>query len=48
MGVSVQANRVSADELLKRFLPVLLEGSRQISAGVLEAQRNRALRSIPA
>ena len=47
VGVSVQANRVSADDLLKRFLPVLLEGSRQISAGVLEAQRSRALRSIP-
>lgn len=47
LGVSVQANRVSTDELLTRHLPVLLERARQISDGVIEAQRSRALRSIP-
>jgi IclR family pca regulon transcriptional regulator len=46
VGISVQANRVSADELLKRFLPVLLDGARQISAGVLEAHRSRTFRTI--
>ncbi len=48
VGVSVQANRVSADELVKRHLPALVEGARLIKEGVIEAQRNKALRSIPA
>jgi IclR family pca regulon transcriptional regulator len=48
VGVSVQANRVPADELLKRHLPALQEGARLIRDGVIEAQRNKALRSIPA
>lgn len=48
VGVSVQAHRVPADELLKRTLPALLEAARQIRDGVVEAQRNKTLRSIPA
>ena len=47
VGISVQANRVPADELLRRHLPTLVDGARRIRNGVIEAQRNKALHSIP-
>ncbi len=47
VGVSVQANRVSADELVTRHLPALVHAAKMISDGVVDAQRNKALRSIP-
>lgn len=47
VGLSVHANRISASELLKRHLPALAEAARQIRDGVVEAQRSKAMRSIP-
>jgi IclR family transcriptional regulator, pca regulon regulatory protein len=46
VGMSVQATRVSADDLVKRYLPVLTEGARRIRDGVIEAQRQKGARTL--
>ncbi|HSV81222.1 MAG TPA: IclR family transcriptional regulator C-terminal domain-containing protein [Ramlibacter sp.] len=47
VGVSVQAGRISTEELLRQHLPQLAEAARRIAEGVAEAQRTKALRAIP-